>query len=77
MAQAAVASSVQVKGNQRIEAGTIRTYITIKPGKSYNAADIDDSVKALYATGLFSDVAIAQRGNVLVVTVVENPVRVL
>jgi outer membrane protein assembly factor BamA len=28
---AAVASSVQVKGNQRIEAETIKTYIAIKP----------------------------------------------
>jgi len=73
-AAAAVASSVQVKGNQRIEADTIRTYITIKAGKSYNAADIDDSVKVLYGTGLFSDVSIVQRGSVLVVTVVENPV---
>ncbi len=74
IAHAAVASSVQVKGNQRIEAETIKTYITIKPGKSYGAADVDASVKVLYGTGLFSDVGIAQRGSVLVVTVVENPV---
>ena len=66
--------SIQVKGNQRIEAATIKTYLTIKPGKSYSAADIDASVKALYATGLFSDVGITQRGSVLVVRVVENPI---
>ena len=74
IAHAAVASSIQVKGNQRIEAATIKTYLTIKAGKSYGAADIDASVKALYATSLFSDVGIAQRGSVLVVTVVENPI---
>ena len=74
IAHAAVASSIQVKGNQRIEAATIKTYLTIKPGKSYGGADIDASVKALYATGLFSDVGITQRGSVLVVTVVENPI---
>ena len=74
IAHAAVASSIQVKGNQRIEAETIKTYLIIKPGKAYGAADIDASVKALYATSLFSDVGIAQRGSVLVVTVVENPV---
>ena len=74
IAHAAVASSVQVKGNQRIEAETIKTYLAIKPGKAYSAADIDASVKALYATSLFSDVGIVQRGSVLVVTVVENPV---
>ena len=71
---AAVASSVAVKGNQRIEAETIRTYVSIKPGKSYGAADVDASIKALYNTGLFADVSIAQRGSVLVVTVVENPI---
>ncbi len=68
IAHAAVASSIQVKGNQRIEAATVKTYLTIKAGKSYDGADIDASVKALYATGLFSDVGITQRGSVLVVT---------
>ncbi len=74
IAHAAVASSIQVKGNQRIEAATIKTYLTIKAGKPYGAADIDASVKALYATSLFSDVGVAQHGSVLVVTVVENPI---
>ncbi len=74
IAHAAVAHSIQVKGNQRIEAATIKTYLTIKPSKSYNAADIDASVKALYATGLFSDVGVTQSGSVLVVRVVENPI---
>src|SRR5436190_4918243 len=73
-ASAAVASSIQVKGNQRIEAETIKTYIAIKPGKSYGAAEIDASIKTLFDTGLFADVSIAQHGSVLVVTVVENPV---
>lgn len=73
-AAAAVASSVQVSGNQRVDAETIRTYITIKPGQSYGAAEIDESLKILYGTGLFSDVSISQRGGTLVVVVVENPI---
>jgi outer membrane protein insertion porin family len=73
-ASAAVASSISVKGNQRIEVETIQAYLTIKKGKSYSAADIDDSIKALYNTGLFADVSIVQRGSVLAVTVVENPI---
>lgn len=73
-AEAAVASSVAVKGNQRIETETVKTYLKIKPGKAYGPADIDESVKTLYGTGLFSDVGIVQRGSTLVVTVVENPV---
>jgi outer membrane protein insertion porin family len=73
-ASAAVISTIQVVGNQRIESETIRTYVTIKPGKSFGAFDIDESIKALYDTGLFSDVSVAARGNALVVTVVENPI---
>ena len=74
IAQAAVIHSILVKGNQRIEAGTVKAYLTIKPGKNYGAADIDASVKALYATGLFSDVGITRSGSTLVVRVVENPI---
>lgn len=73
-ADAAVVNSVQVTGNQRVDATTIRTYITIKPNQSFSAFDIDESIKILYDTGLFEDVAINQRGSVLVVAVVENPV---
>ena len=73
-AEAAVVNSVQVTGNQRVDATTIRTYITIKPNQSFSAFDIDESLKILYDTGLFEDVAINQRGSVLVVAVVENPV---
>ena len=73
-AEAAVAASISVQGNQRVDAETITAYITIKPGKSYGAADIDELVKVLYGTGLFADVLIDQRGSVLVVTVAENPI---
>lgn len=73
-AQAAVVSSISVQGNQRVEASTVRNYLTIKPGASFGPADIDESIKALFATGLFSDVSINQRGGTLVVSVVENKV---
>ena len=36
--------------------------------------EIDEALKALYATGLFSDVHIGHAGGRLVVSVVENPV---
>jgi len=74
VAHAAVASSIVIDGNKRIEAETVRDYLTIKPGKPYGAADIDASIKALFDTGLFADVSIVQRGGALVVTVAENPV---
>lgn len=73
-AQAAVVSRVEVSGNQRVDADTIRNYITIKPGKAFSSADIDDAVKALFGTGLFSDVQINQVGSALVVKVSEYQV---
>jgi outer membrane protein insertion porin family len=73
-AEAAVVNTITVQGNQRIEASTIRNYVTIKPGVSFGPADIDESVKSLYGTGLFLDVDISQRGNTLVVVVVENQI---
>lgn len=74
VAQAATVSRIQVTGNTRVEAETVQSYLTIKPGRSFGAADIDESIKSLFATGLFSDVRISQSGGALVVAVVENPV---
>ncbi|MBZ9854670.1 outer membrane protein assembly factor BamA [Mesorhizobium sp. CA13] len=73
-AEAAVVSRVEVSGNQRVDADTIRNYITIKPGKSFSSSDIDSAVKALFGTGLFSDVQINQVGSTLVVKVSEYQV---
>ncbi|TGQ47829.1 MULTISPECIES: outer membrane protein assembly factor BamA [unclassified Mesorhizobium] len=73
-AEAAVVSRVEVSGNQRVDADTIRNYITIKPGKAFSSSDIDDAVKALFGTGLFSDVQINQVGSTLVVKVSEYQV---
>ena len=73
-AYASVVSSISVSGNSRVEAETIRSYISIKTGKSFDAADIDDSVKQLYGTGLFTDVRISVSGSRLLITVVEAPI---
>ena len=73
-AEAAVVSKIVVSGNQRIDADTIRNYVAIKPGKAFSSADIDESVKALFGTGLFSDVQINQAGSSLVIKVSEYQV---
>ncbi|TIM33022.1 MAG: outer membrane protein assembly factor BamA [Mesorhizobium sp.] len=73
-AEAAVVSRVEVSGNQRVDAETIRNYVTIKPGKPFSSADIDEAVKALFGTGLFSDVQINQVGSSLIIKVSEYQV---
>ena len=67
-------SDVRVEGNQRVEPATVLSYMTVMPGQNATASQINQSVKALFATGLFRDVRIEQRGSVLVVMVQESPV---
>jgi outer membrane protein insertion porin family len=72
--QVADVSSVRIEGNQRVESSTILSYLGVKPGSRLTQADIDGSLKNLYATGFFSDVRLLKSGNSLVVRVVENPI---
>ncbi|MGD9982389.1 MAG: outer membrane protein assembly factor BamA, partial [Hyphomonadaceae bacterium] len=65
---------VVVEGNQRIEPATISSYLQIGPGDTFDPERIDMSIKTLFATGLFADVQIEQRGADLVVSVIENPI---
>ena len=69
-----VIQSIKVEGNQRIEDGTIRSYLLVQPGDRFDADRIDRSLKTLYATGLFQDVRLGRVGDALVVHVVENPI---
>jgi outer membrane protein insertion porin family len=73
-AVAQTSQSIVVQGNRRVEAGTIRSYFKPGPGGRLGPAEINEALKALYATGLFSDVRISHSGGSLVVSVVENPV---
>jgi outer membrane protein insertion porin family len=65
--------AITVSGNQRIEAGTIQSYMVVQPGDPFDQDRINESLKTLYATGLFQNVSITRQGNDLNVAVVENP----
>nr|WP_328596008.1 outer membrane protein assembly factor BamA [Aureimonas psammosilenae] len=73
-AAAAQVSRVEVRGNQRVDADTVRGLLAIKPGQNIGDADIDEGVRKLYSTGLFSDVRISQQGGTVVVNVSENQI---
>ncbi len=66
--------AVHVEGNERIEEGTIRSYMLVQPGDAFDPDRIDRSLKTLYATGLFQDVNLMRQGDTLIVKVVENPI---
>jgi outer membrane protein insertion porin family len=67
-------TAIRVEGNQRIEPGTVTSYMTVQEGDTFDPDRLDRSLKTLYATGLFSDVHLDRVGTTLVVRVAENPV---
>jgi len=69
-----VVQEIIVEGTQRIEPATVRSYLLIREGDPADPVRIDRSLKSLFATGLFADVAIHARGGTMIVEVVENPV---
>ena len=73
-AQESTIGSVLVEGNVRIEVDTVRSYMAIGPGDEFDSDAVNESLKSLFATGLFADVAIRREGSTLVVRVIENPI---
>lgn len=70
----ALVDEIVVEGTQRIEPETVRSYMAIKEGDPLDGDRVNQSLKGLYATGLFADVTLRQEGGVLYVRVVENPI---
>ncbi len=66
--------AIRVEGTQRIEAATVRSYMRVNPGDPFDPVRLDDSLKNLFATGLFADVRLERDGNTLIVVVSENPI---
>ena len=69
-----VIQNIRVEGNKRVEPETVRSYLTFSTGDAYDPALVDESLKALFATGLFQDVRIRREGTTIVIVVLENPI---
>ena len=64
---------IRVEGAQRIEAGTIFSYLPLKVGDAVTDEKASAALKSLYDTGFFSDVRLESDHEVLVVIVQERP----
>ncbi|MBC7501790.1 MAG: outer membrane protein assembly factor BamA [Herminiimonas sp.] len=64
---------IRVEGIQRMEAGTVFSYLPVRVGETFTDEKGSAAIKALYATGFFKDVRIEIEGDVLVVMVEERP----
>ena len=68
-----VIEDIQVRGLQRISAGTVYNYLPVNVGDNFPEAKQASAIRALFNTGFFKDISLEREGNVLVVNVVERP----
>jgi len=68
-----VVKDIRVEGLQRVEPGTVFSYLPVQVGETFTQEKGAESIKALYSTGFFRDVQIQAQGDVLIVIVEERP----
>ena len=68
-----VIKDIRIEGLQRVEPGTVFSYLPVQVGETFTEEKGAEAIKALYSTGFFRDVQIQAQGNVLIVIVEERP----
>ena len=68
-----VVKDIRVEGLQRIEPGTVFSYLPVKVGETMTEEKAQQALRALFATGFFRDVRLEVENDVLVVLVEERP----
>jgi outer membrane protein insertion porin family len=68
-----VVKDIRVEGLQRVEPGTVFSYLSVQVGDQFTEEKGAEAIKALYSTGFFRDVQIQAQGDVLIVIVEERP----
>ena len=72
-AESFVIKDIRIEGLQRVEPGTVFSYLPVQVGETFTDEKGAESIKALYGTGFFRDVQIQAQGSVLIVIVDERP----
>ncbi|HAZ60067.1 MAG TPA: outer membrane protein assembly factor BamA, partial [Gammaproteobacteria bacterium] len=73
VAKAFVVRDIRIDGLVRIASGTVFNYLPVKVGDTFDETRSAAALRALFKTGLFSDVRIERDGEVLVVRLTERP----
>lgn len=71
--EAFLVSDIRVKGLQRISAGAIFNFLSVKVGDTFDPANSSALIRQLYDTGFFKDIKLSTEGTAIVVSVVEYP----
>jgi len=72
-AESFVVKDIRIEGLQRVEPGTVFSYLPVQVGETFNEEKGAEAIKALYSTGFFRDVQIQAQGDVLIVIIEERP----
>jgi outer membrane protein insertion porin family len=68
-----IVKDIRVEGIQRTEAGTVFNYLPVRVGERFDEGQAAEAIRALFATGFFSDVKIEVENDVIVVVLDERP----
>lgn len=71
---AAELSRIDVKGNQRMDAESIRILANIKKGDNVNSETVNNIAKDLQSSGYFEKVEVKLNDNILSINVIEAPI---
>ncbi|NWO07913.1 MAG: outer membrane protein assembly factor BamA [Alteromonadaceae bacterium] len=73
MADEFTVADIEVEGLQRVSAGSVFASFPVNIGEQVDPAELADAIKALFRSGLFTDVQASRDGGVLILTVKERP----
>ena len=68
-----VVKDIRIEGIQRTEAGTVFSYLPVKVGDTLDDDQSAAAIRALFATGFFTDVSLKVEQGVLIVILRERP----
>ena len=73
VAQVFSIEDIRIEGLQRVSAGSVFSAIPVQVGDLADETIIQDSIRGLFRTGFFNDIAVYRDGGVLVIQISERP----
>lgn len=66
-------SGIVINGLERIDQGTVLSYLPVETGEQFDTAESSRVIHALYKTGFFAEIELQRESNTLIVNVKERP----
>ncbi len=68
-----IIDDIQIEGLEKIQAGTVFTYLPLKVGDTFDTDNASEVIHQLYKTGFFHGIELEKKGQILIIKVVERP----